>query len=419
MRSAFLVQSLRVLLDIRRRLSAERCLAPAPGLLFFRFPTLFRTIIFIILTGSLMLAQAPSPSLDSLLSQAIELEKDKDYAGAEKIYRQALLTLPDDPEILKRLGVVSQKQLKYEESIEVFREILKRAPVYPEVNLFLGISYYALNQFDRAAEVIKKELATNPKDRQSRYYLALALHASDRNLEAVQQLEGLLADHPDDISALYQLALFYKDGAQEASQRIAKLAPDSPWYLALRAQAFADNGQLDEAIRQYKALLSKNLDFPGIHFELGQVYWREKDSENAREELKLALQEDPNQPLANFYLGDILTSQKEFQEAIPHLKIGLAAYPKMTKAYFFLGKCYVGTGDLQQALQVFRQALELDPKYQEVHYQLYQLYARLNNKPESQRHLEIVKRLQQEDSKEIQENIQKVSPQQTRTNTNE
>src|SRR2546425_9329944 len=123
--------------------------------------------------------------------------------------------------------------------------------------------------------------------------------------------------------------------------------------------------------------------------------------------------------MANFYLGDILTSQKEFQEAIPHLKIGLAAYPKMTKAYFFLGKCYVGTGDLQQALQVFRQALELDPKYQEVHYQLYQLYARLNNKPESQRHLEIVKRLQQEDSKEIQENIQKVSPQQTRTNTNE
>src|SRR3989442_271893 len=150
MRSAFLVQSLRVLLDIRRRLSAERCLAP--GLLFFRFPTLFRTIIFIILTGSLMLAQAPSPSLDSLLSQAIELEKDKDYAGAEKIYRQALLTLPDDPEILKRLGGVSQKQLKYEESIEFFRKILKRAPEFCEVNLILGISYYALNQFDKSAE---------------------------------------------------------------------------------------------------------------------------------------------------------------------------------------------------------------------------------------------------------------------------
>src|SRR2546422_11409260 len=92
MRSAFLEQNLIVLLDIPRRLSAERCLAPAPGLLFFRFPTLFRTIIFIILTGSLMLAQAPSPSLDSLLSQAIELEKDRDYAGAEKI--TAKLCLP-------------------------------------------------------------------------------------------------------------------------------------------------------------------------------------------------------------------------------------------------------------------------------------------------------------------------------------
>ena len=266
---------------------------------------------------------------------------------------------------------------------------------------------------------MKKELAVDPKDRQARYYLALALHASNRNLEAIQQLEGLLTDHPGDIPALYQLALFYKDGAQEASQQVAKLAPDSEWYLALRAEAFADNGHLDEAIQQYKTVLSKNPSFPGMHFELGQVYWKKKDAENAQAELKLALQEDPNQPLANFYLADILTTQKDYQQAIPHLEITIAAYPKMTKAYFLLGKCHAGTGDVQQALRVFQQASELDPKYQEVHYQLYRLYARLNNKEESQRHLEIVKRLQQEDSSELRENIEKSGPQPTKPNTHE
>src|SRR5437016_4042103 len=381
--------------------------------------TLLGTLALVILTAHPAPAQTTSPSLESLLSQAVEQEKGRDFAGAEKTYRQALLTSPDDPEILKRLGIVCQEQGEYDQSIAAFQEVLKRAPVYPEVNLLSGISYYALNQFDQAAESMKKELAADPKDRQARYYLALALHASNRNLEAIQQLEGLLTDHPGDVPAIYQLALFYKDGAQEASQQVAKLAPDSDWYLALRAEAFADNGHLDEAIQQYKAVLSKNPSFPGMHFELGQVYWKKKDAENAQAELKLALQEDPNQPLANFYLADILTTQKDYQQAIPHLEITIAAYPKLTKAYFLLGKCNAGTGDVQQALRVFQQASELDPKYQEVHYQLYRLYARLNNKEESQRHLEIVKRLQQEDSSELRENIQKSGPQPTKPDTHE
>src|SRR5208283_4514657 len=94
--------------------------------------------------GALPLPQAPA-----LLSQAAELEKAQDHAGAEKVYRQALLDAPDDPEILKALGVVCQEQGKFDESIEAFERILKRAPLYPGVNSLLGVSYYALNQFDK------------------------------------------------------------------------------------------------------------------------------------------------------------------------------------------------------------------------------------------------------------------------------
>src|SRR3989442_5173199 len=176
--------------------------------------TLLGAMTLIVLTAHPAPAQTTSPSLDSLLSQAVEQEKGRDFAGAEKTYRQALLTSPDDPEILKRLGIICQELGEYDQSIAAFQAVLKRAPVYPGVNLLAGISYYALNQFDQAAVSMKKELAADPKDRQARDYLALALHASNRNLEAVQQLEGLLADPPGDVPALYQLALFYQDGPQ-------------------------------------------------------------------------------------------------------------------------------------------------------------------------------------------------------------
>ena len=47
------------------------------------------------------------------LSQALELEKQKDFAGAERLYKEALRQAADDPEILKRLGIVCQQQGKH------------------------------------------------------------------------------------------------------------------------------------------------------------------------------------------------------------------------------------------------------------------------------------------------------------------
>src|SRR5262249_14886825 len=146
---------------------------------------------------SSILAQATSGSLESVLSRALELERTKDYAEAERLYREALLTSSDDPDILKRLGLVCQEQGKHDESIEIFQRILRRAPVYPGVNSLLGISYYSLNKFDKTIEATQKELTGNPKDRQARYYLALALSASGRLFEAIQQLEILLKDDPE------------------------------------------------------------------------------------------------------------------------------------------------------------------------------------------------------------------------------
>jgi tetratricopeptide (TPR) repeat protein len=403
------IEATGLLFSLYSRASAAACVARTGGTLVLAFALSTFAVVPLTIEGAR--AQSTSPGVDNPLSQAVETEKRQDYAAAEKLYRQALLALPDDPEILKRLGLVCQKQQRYQESTEIFRQILKRAPAYPEVNLLLAISYYALNAFDKAAEAARRELMANPKHRQAQYYLALALHASDQNLEAIQELEGLLADHPDDLETLYQLVLFYKDGAQEASQRVARLAPDSDWCLALRAEAFADNDHLDDAIREYQAILNKNPSFPGIHFELGQVYWRKKDAEHAKEKLKLALLEDPNQPLANFYLGDILTEQKKYPEAIAHLRIAIAAYPKMTKAYFLLAKCHAGTGDSERALELYKRALDLDPDYKEVHYQLYALYARLGDKQKSQAELRIFEKLTREnderDKKSLNDRLRK------------
>lgn len=373
---------------------------------------IFGVLALIFVTASLIHAQTKSDGSQSLLNQALEFEKGRNYSGAEEVYRKALLLSPDDPEILKRLGLVCQEQGKIDESIEIFQKILKRAPVYPGVNALLGISYYSLNKFDKTIEASQKELTGNPKDKQARYYLALAFSASGRLPEAIQELEILLKDDPQNVAIMYQLAVDYRVAANRTAQNLAKLYPDSEFTHAIRAEYLADNLRFEEAIKEFKEVIRKNPNFPGIHVALGQVYWQHKDLELAQQELKQALVEDPNQPLANYYLGDIFVTNKEFLQAIPHLEITISVYSDLAEAYVLLGKCYAGTGDLQRAVQFFTKALEKNPDLKEVHFQLGEVYARLGNKEESQKQLEIFQRLTQErqkkDSELLEEAVKKL-----------
>jgi len=365
--------------------------------------------LLIAISGTIR-AQDTSEGLQTLLSHALELEQRKDYAGAEAVYKKALVTAADDPEILKRLGLVCQQQGKYDESIEIFQRILKRAPLYPGVNSLLAISYYSLDKFEKTIEASRKELTGNPKDKQARYYLSLALSASGRLFEAIQQLESLQAEDPQDLAVVYQLVVDYKAAAQQSAQRLARLAPDSEFTHAMRAETLADGERFDEAILEFKEVLRKNPDFPGIHFALGQVYWRRKDLEKSQQELRLALAEDPNQPLANYYLADILVTGKEYLRAIPHLDLALSVYPELTRGWWLLGKCYASTGNEQRALQVLKKALEQNPGYKEVHFQLYELYARLGKKEESLRHLQTFERLTREEQDRDRGVLQKSLP---------
>jgi tetratricopeptide (TPR) repeat protein len=345
-------------------------------------------------------------SLEGLLAQAIEFEKSRDYAGAEAVYKKALLSSPDDPEILKRLGLVCQEQGKYDESIEILEKILRRAPLYPGANSLLGISYYALNKFDKTIEAVRRELTGNPKDKQARYYLALAYSASGQLFGAIQELETLMKEDPQNLAVAYQLFVDYKAATQKASQTLARMSPDSEFTHAMKAEVLADNGRFEEALREFKEVFRQNPNFPGIHLAMGQVHWQRKDLEKSREELKLALAEDPRQPLANYYLADILVTNKGYLQAIPHLEVTISVYPELTRAYWLLGKSYAGIGEHQRALEVFEKALRQDPNYKEVHFQLHELYARLGNKEESQKHLQIFERLTREDQDKDREQLQ-------------
>ena len=344
-----------------------------------------------------VLGQATPLSLDEYFRRARELEQHEDYAGAERLYQDAARSYPHQPEILKRLGIVYQTELKFPESLDAFSKVLQGAPQYPEVNFYQGLSYFGLNQFDQAIKAFNKEIEANPKYRRARYYEALAFQSLNRNADALQQYEILVKEDPSDSRVLYQLIRFHKAATLKAINQLGNLDPDSEFMLVLKAEGYADQGKYPEAIQDYKQVLQKNPRFPGVHFALGEVYWKKVDYPAAEKELRLALVEDPNHPLANYYLGDILLKSQKADDAVPLLEIAVAANPQLPQAYFQLGKCYVAQGKLQEALKVLLKAAELDSSDKATHYQLAQLYAQLKQPDKSQYHMEVFRKLYEQE----------------------
>ena len=149
------------------RSRAPRLRFPSP----LAVPGLLCSVLLIFLNMPGTLARAQS-DLKGLLEQARAYEKTGNYAGAEQIYQQALAIAPENPETLKRLGVLQQTELKFADSIEVFRRVLL-ATLVSGNQFFLGAT--RRKSFSQAIHSFEQELATaNPHPR-CRYYLGLAL----------------------------------------------------------------------------------------------------------------------------------------------------------------------------------------------------------------------------------------------------
>lgn len=337
------------------------------------------------LLGLLLILALPSSAVSvesrqvtTLLEQARAEEKTGNYSAAEALYKRTLQLAPGNIEILKRLGIVQQTELNFDDSIQNFQQVLAHDPHYPEVNFFLALSYYGKNDLAAATQSFTRELASPHPHPRCRYYFALALQAEGRVDEAIAQLNRAVAENPKDADSLYQLARIYKNASIQAMDRLKELDPDSFQVHALMGEIYGDEQRYPEAIQQYQAALAKRPDAPGLHYTMGVAYWAQNQFDPAAAQFSEALKENPQDPLTNLYLGDIAVRQRRFAEALKYLRVAEKGQPAMAQVHLLLGKCYQGQEDYADAKAEYLAAIAGDPGAAQPHYLLAQVYRKLN-----------------------------------------
>jgi len=183
---------------------------------------------------------------------------------------------------------------------------------------------------------------------------------------ACQQALGLVPNHP---GALHVWGLLARHQGQPslAVERISRAikaeAQPSAFMHFNRAAALHELGRLDEAIADYRRVVSLKPGHAEVHSNLGQAYLSLGRLDEAAASCQRALQHQPDLLVARHTLGLILLQQGKLEAAGVSFQHELQLTPEAVDTWTNLGAVFRRMGQLDDAESCYRQALLRRPDY--------------------------------------------------------
>ncbi len=123
----------------------------------------------------------------------------------------------------------------------------------------------------------------------------------------------------------------------------------------------ADNGFNEEALSNLKFLEKYFPEDDELQYNLGILYEKTKDFENAKVSYTKAIELNPQDDYY-YNLGEVLVTLKSWDEAIEAFKTVLKTDSNDGNCYFNLGLCYLNKDEKNIAADNFQKAIELNPQ---------------------------------------------------------
>jgi tetratricopeptide (TPR) repeat protein len=234
--------------------------------------------------------------------------------------------------------------------------------------------------------------ATDPESKKrlglSGVHCGIALHDLD---SAAGFLRTLNSAFPNDPEVLYLTVHVYSDLSIRASQKLMVTAPTAYQVRLLNGEALEAQGKWDEAVAEYREVLKRNPNLPGIHYRVGRlVLSGPKTDENKKaaeiefeEEIKI----DPSNAGAEYILGELARQDQQFPLAIGHFERATKLDAGFADAFIGLGRSMLEDGRNAEAIAPLQTAAKLRPDNPAPHFYLSTAYRRTGRPDEAQREL--------------------------------
>lgn len=222
--------------------------------------------------------------------------------------------------------------------------------------------------------------------------------ATDQVDAVTESLLLLKREFPVDPKVLYVTTRYYSELANRTAHELLEKAPSSPEAETLIAEAFQAQGKWDDATAEFRKVLEKNPNQPGIHYQLGRILLSKPldptVAEEAKKEFEAELKINPTSPAAEFMLGDLAWRNQKADEAIEHFSRATQFDAGLAEAYLGLGVALNAAGKYSEAITPLKKYTDMDPSDPAGFYQLAIAYARTGNKQEADRLMALQRQLE-------------------------
>lgn len=173
-------------------------------------------------------------------------------------------------------------------------------------------------------------------------------------LSAVLVLLALTAAAAFSVLSRRQCAVW--EGPLTLWSHTASLAPESFWARISFGDVLLDDGNAEDAVREFQAAIRVRPDSSPAHVGLG-IALRAARQEGVEAALQRAIELDPTNSRAHFELADVLAEQGRLDSAIEHLEIVRRLRPDDMVCYVRLGQLLEASGRLDAAIAVYQDAI--------------------------------------------------------------
>ena len=354
-------------------------------------------VLVLFLLPSLVFPQKPEAQTE--VQQGMEALKRGNFPAAEQHLSAALKIDPSLTEVRANLGLAYYAHHDYRQAIDEFQEALRRDPALETAKSFLPLSLAAVGDCAEAMPGLEREFASH-SDPKLRRVLGLSLErcsmGSGKEAEADQVAQKLLADFPDDPDVLYAAGQLYGRLSSETFLKLMKVAPNSARTYQVMGSVAASDGNWKGAIDAYRHALKLEPTLQGAHLQIAILMlthsqepdiWRQALAE-LNEELKV----DPTSAQAEYEIGEVYRKHAQLEQAIPAFRRALQLDPAAIPARLGLAKALRQLDRKQEALKALEPAQDTDDPG--VHFLLSQIYRDLGRTAEAEQEEAKFKKLQ-------------------------
>jgi len=307
-------------------------------------------------------------TLSAAIDRAIKALGQGDLADAEKVSRSILAALPDNPDALHILGIVTQRRGDLTAGIGLVQKAISFAPKSGQMLANLCEMLRLSGDAPAAVAVGRRAIKMAPGLATAHSNLGIALYDCGDMEGAFAAQQTALTIAPNMPSAINNLASILRKrgddtGAEAHLRHILEIDPNHAEAAGNLAVLLLDCERPHEAITVLAQQIKKIPKNAELHRSIGRAFLQIDDLNRAELAFTTAIDLKPDLAEAMLGLTEVYQKKNHPDLALEQARKAAALAPDKAYAYQQLGHCEADLGNVAQAFAYLERALALDPDF--------------------------------------------------------